>query len=62
MTRKEVAARHHMKPQTLNDVLKNKEKIIKTVENLADARKGFIKRWRAVSLDDFDASLIILLR
>ncbi|GAB1598699.1 hypothetical protein Ahia01_000147100 [Argonauta hians] len=62
MTKKNVAGLHNIKPQTLNDILKNREKIIKTVETPANARKGSIKRWRTVSLDDVDTALTIWFR
>jgi hypothetical protein len=62
MKQKDVASIYNMRPQTLSDLLRNREKIIKAVENPVDARKGSIKRSRIISLNDVESALIIWFR
>uniref|UniRef100_A0A4W3J6G9 HTH CENPB-type domain-containing protein n=1 Tax=Callorhinchus milii TaxID=7868 RepID=A0A4W3J6G9_CALMI len=61
MTKKDVASKFGLKPQTLNDYLKNKKKIYHSVEN-PDARKRIVKRTKHITFEDVDAALILWFR
>lgn len=61
LKQKDIAEMFDLKPQTLSDYLKNKEKIFAALEN-PDARKGNIKRAKKCSFEDVDAALIIWFR
>ena len=62
MRKKDVATRFDVKPSTLSDIIKNREKIVKAVEKPLDARKGTIKRVKGVTFDDVDAALRLWLQ
>ena len=62
MKRKDVAAKFDIKPNTLSDIMKNKDKIIKVKESPTDARKGNFKRRKVVNYDDVDAALLLWFR
>ena len=60
--KKDVAEKFGLKPNTLSDILKNRDKIVHAVEQPKDVRKGSFKRMKQVTFDDVEAALLAWFR